>query len=249
MDEHTSQARLLLARSTETLRKWALARFALLIAQARIRYARQAVHIPVGPRMATQRFGNKLWSRVTTRFPALGDWLAGLDVERAPVTQNWPAHSRVEEQPQQVTRDIEALVRDLRDSNAETAAAAAIALAARAEPSLEPRCQQALLEVLENVDGFFHPLTRVAALQSLALRLSAAPTADELAPLSRAVRDGDAEVSLAAIAAVASRAPAEVAIDTLVPVMLDTSGYFLPLVRDAASRALEHYGWLTKHSA
>ena len=144
--------------------------------------------------------------------------------------------------------DVPALLRALRDPSAEVAASAAIALGAFAEPSLEPQCRAALLEVLENRDGYFNPLTRVAALQALVQRLSTPPSAAELEPFLGTVRDLDAEVSMAAIAAVASHAPAQVAIDKLFPVALDDTGFFLPMVRNAAERALERAGLLTASS-
>jgi hypothetical protein len=59
------------------------------------------------------------------------------------------------------------------------------------------------------------------------------------------VRDIDAEVSMAAIDAVAQRAPQAVAIDCLLPVVVDETGFFLPVVRAAATRALERAGLLS----
>ena len=141
--------------------------------------------------------------------------------------------------------DIAALITQLRDPSAEVAAVAALKLGS--QPTAE--AASALREVLTNADGYFNPLTRVAALQAFTHALPPSPGPNELAPLLALVRDIDAEVSMAAIDAVAQRAPANVAIDRLLPVVLDDSGYFLPSVRAAASRALERAGLLTTASA
>lgn len=138
-------------------------------------------------------------------------------------------------------QDIGALISALRDPSAELAAVAALKLGAAPSPD----AARALREVLDNADGYFNPLTRVAALQALTHALPEAPGPGELEPLLARVRDIDAEVSMAAIDAIAERAPASVAIERLLPVVLDDSGYFLPSVRDAATRALERAGLLT----
>ena len=66
----------------------------------------------------------------------------------------------------------------------------------------------------------------------------------ELAPIFDAVRDVDAEVSVAAIRAVAEQAPQE-ASSILLPLLLDRSGYYLPEVRLAATAALDEAHALT----
>ena len=135
---------------------------------------------------------------------------------------------------------LEALTRALRDSSVEVAIAAIDALARRQEPP----ATDALLHVLANREGYFSPVTRVAALSALGRMLAD----NELAPVMTCVRDVDAEVSIAAIAVVADRKRATAA-EYLLPVLQDTSGYFLPLVRLAAANALTRAGALTPELA
>jgi hypothetical protein len=135
---------------------------------------------------------------------------------------------------------LEALTRALRDPSVEVAIAAIDALARRQDrASLD-----ALRVVLDNRDGFFSPVTRVAALSALGRMLGDS----ELAPVMSCVRDLDAEVSIAAIAVVADRKRATAA-EYLLPVLQDASGYFLPLVRLAAANALTRAGALTPELA
>jgi HEAT repeat protein len=65
----------------------------------------------------------------------------------------------------------------------------------------------------------------------------------ELDAVVNVLSDVDAEVSLAAIAALAEFAP-ELAARHVVPLVEDRSGYFLPFVRLAATRALIRTGQL-----
>ena len=206
--------------------------------------------VPAAVRAPVQRFGAQLWQRITARFPALERLraeVAGPPAARAATrAQIWQGPAPAADRETTVAgREVPALVRALRDPNAEAGASAAIALGACKDPELAPTCRAALREALLNADGFFHPLTRVAALQSLVRMLSAPPAPAELDPLLAVVRDIDAEVSMAAIDAIVTHAPANVAIDRLMPVLLDDSGFFLPVVRSAASRALERAGLLT----
>jgi HEAT repeats len=130
----------------------------------------------------------------------------------------------------------EALTHALRDASAEVAIAAVDALAQRGEPA----AVGALRAVVDNVDGFFSPVTRVAALSALGRMLCDS----ELAPIVGCVRDVDAEVSIAAIAVVADR-QRETALEHLLPILEDRTGYFLPVVRLAAANALTRSGALT----
>ena len=134
---------------------------------------------------------------------------------------------------------VDALMRALRDPSAEVAAAAAAALAAQRDG----RALDALRAVLRNLDGYLSPVTRAAALSGLARRLADT----EFGPVFDAINDPDAEVSLAAInaiAAIAKRVP-QMAAARLLPVVRNESGYFLPLVRLAAVSALARTGVLT----
>jgi HEAT repeat protein len=132
---------------------------------------------------------------------------------------------------------VPTLVSALRDISIEVSVSVVDALSSHHE--LE--ATTALLDVLKNPEGYFSPITRVAALSGLARRLSI----DELGPVFAAVRDIDAEVSIAAISVIAERVPA-LAREHLLPILRDAGGYFLPLVRLAAANALERSGSLTE---
>jgi hypothetical protein len=131
---------------------------------------------------------------------------------------------------------FEALRHALRDPSVEVAVAAVEAIAQRQAPA----ARAALQAVVENRDGYFSPMTRVAAISALGPRL----LDDELEPIIACVRDLDAEVSIAAIAVLADRKSASAA-TPLLPVLTDPSGYFLPVVRLAAANALAFAGALT----
>jgi hypothetical protein len=223
-------------------------------------------HVPA----RVQRLGAQTWQRVLVRWPALADLVgdgrprttpgaAGTSQVR-PGAQNppvdavllspelwcaqltdpaagWEARANAATALRQCQGDavVTALITALDDPSAEVAAAAASALAHHEDA----RALHALRQALENPAGHLSPITRAAALSGLADRLSGA----ELAPVLDAVRDQDAEVSIAAIAAIAQRAPERSEVH-LLPVVRNEAGYFLPLVRLAATRALEHTGVL-----
>lgn len=125
---------------------------------------------------------------------------------------------------------VEALVGALRDRSVEVAVAAATALSV----SGGGRARRALLAVLDNVEGFYHPLTRAAAVHGLGGGL----TRDDQMPLQRALRDHDAEVSIAAISALSASYARESTV-ALLAVVENTDGFFLPITRLAAARGLE----------
>ena len=131
---------------------------------------------------------------------------------------------------------VDALTRALRDRSAEVAAAAAAALAKQRDS----RALVTLRAVVKNLDGYLSPVTRAAALSGLGRRLAES----DFQPVLDALHDVDAEVSIAAIAAVVKRMP-EKASAHLLPIVRDESSYFLPLVRVAAAHALERTGVLT----
>jgi hypothetical protein len=124
----------------------------------------------------------------------------------------------------------DALARALRDTCAEVAVAAVDALGRRRDA----RAIEALRSLLESADSFLSPLTRTAAVLNLARLLPQA----RFAPVLEAVHDLQAEVSIAAIAAVAQYAP-ELAAGTLFSIVDDKTGFHLPMVRLAATHALE----------
>lgn len=228
------RARLLLATSTLTFRLWALARVTDLI-------ARVAARTPEPRRQAAQRFGTQLWKRITSRFPALEGLIEGPPQPVATVHVQQVARPT----DAQKTSDVSALLRALRDPSAEVAAAAASALSTQSDPSMDEECRQALFDVLKNTEGFFNPITRVAALQALLPRL--VPTGGTLMDaVILLVHDVDAEVSMAAISAIAQRASATEALNTLLPVVHDDTGFYLPMVQTAAANALERAGLLPK---
>lgn len=121
-----------------------------------------------------------------------------------------------------------ALIQALRDRSVEVAVDAVHALASLAGP----RARGTLREVLDNSESYYHPLVRAAAVHALG-KLPAAP---ETSRVERALYDPDAEVSIAAIAALSASAP-ELAREALLRV-LDQADFFLPITRLAAARSL-----------
>jgi HEAT repeat protein len=130
---------------------------------------------------------------------------------------------------------VPALVRALRDHSVEVAVAAADALSGQRDEHAVTE----LLGVLENREGYYSPVTRVAAISGLARRLDVA----RFDPVFAALRDIDAEVSIAAVAVIAERVPGRAG-KLLLPVLCDRTGYYLPLVRLAVANALERAGAL-----
>ena len=122
-----------------------------------------------------------------------------------------------------------ALVAALRDSASEVAVHAAEALRLH----VGPMAAGALGEVLTNEDRYFRPETRVAAVRSLGAILPPG----EGALLYAAVADSEATVSLAAVAVLAERDEA-LGADTLLGVIERADGFYLPITRHAAARAL-----------
>jgi hypothetical protein len=122
-----------------------------------------------------------------------------------------------------------ALVAALRDSASEVAVHAAEALGLQRGP----QAASALREVLANDDRYFRPETRAAAVRALGAILPPG----EGAPLYSAVGDPEAAVSLAAIAALAERDEA-LGADALLRVIERADGFYLPITRHAAARAL-----------
>ena len=128
-----------------------------------------------------------------------------------------------------------ALIAALRDRSSEVAAQAAEALAYHQGDA----AMAALRGVLENREGYFSPETRASAVRALGALLPAG----EAAPIAGALGDVEAIVSLAAIAALAGRDESASA-GALMGVIEDRRGFYLPLTRLAAARALgrlHHY--------
>ena len=211
-----------------------------------------------------QRFGGSAWQTVVARWPALADLVRERKLVRAryrppqpaapssgplesdaiealmaqlSAATSWQARASAAMSLAHVDDEgvVPALLRALRDPSVEVAVAAVDALGGR----VDGRAVDALLEVLQNSDGYFNPVTRVAAITGLARR----PDLTSVEPLLAAVRDIDAEVSIAAIAVIAERLP-DIAEAQLSPLLRDHTGYYLPLVRLAAANALERSGSL-----
>jgi hypothetical protein len=127
-----------------------------------------------------------------------------------------------------------ALVIALRDPMAEVAVEAALALRFHPAEFAAP----ALRHVLENRDRYFSPTTRAAAVRTLGALLPAG----QAAPVAAAVADVDASVSLAAVAALAERDEPDGA-EVLLALLEDASGFYVPLTRQAAARALSQMGY------
>jgi HEAT repeat protein len=122
-----------------------------------------------------------------------------------------------------------ALAAALRDASAEVAVEAAEALARHRGPS----ATSALKAALDNRDGYYSPITRAASVRSLGMLLPP----EEAMPIAAAVADVDPTVSLAAIAGLADRDDAA-STHALTAVLENRAGYYLPLTRQAAARAL-----------
>jgi HEAT repeat protein len=165
--------------------------------------------------------------------PASEHWLHALSS-----AEDWRRRASAAERLAAAEADgvVAGLVRALSDPSVEVAVAAIQALSGRREP----RIDSALLEVVKSTDGYYSPMTRAAAISVLTRRLARS----ELAPIFDAVRDVDADVSVAAIAAIGEHAP-HAASSVLLPLLMDRSGYYLPLVRLAATKALKSVGALT----
>ena len=122
-----------------------------------------------------------------------------------------------------------ALVAALRDRSSEVAAQAAEALGHHRNAI----ATAALRGALENRDGFHSPETRAAAVRALGSLLPES----EAGVLASAVADVDATVSLSAIAALADR-DERTSAQALIGVLENRAGFYLPLTRQAAARAL-----------
>lgn len=200
-----------------------------------------------------QRLAPEGLKRLASRLPELADLLDGRTRVRRPSPQPAPVAGSLQQllllfesrDYQTRTRAVrglahhreqqalDVLVSALRDRSVEVAVAAAHALALRGGAE----AREALLSVLENVEGYYHPLTRGAAVQGLSHLLAG----DQHAPLVQALRDLDAEVSIAAIAALSARTGHDDP-RALIGVIANQDGFFLPITRLAAARALERLG-------
>lgn len=173
----------------------------------------------------------------TAHGVALGAEAVDALIAQLVASSSWQVRASAAMSLGHVTTDgvVPALVRALRDHSVEVAVAAVDALSSqRGDGALSE-----LLAVLENRDGYFNPVTRVAAISALARRLELG----RFDPVFAALRDIDAEVSIAAVAVIAERVPSRAG-KLLLPVLCDRTGYYLPIVRLAVANALERTGAL-----
>jgi HEAT repeat protein len=127
------------------------------------------------------------------------------------------------------------LVTQLRDRSSEVAVRAAEALAHHPGETTTA----ALRSVVENIDGYFSAPVRASAVRSLGALLPV----DDSTAITQALGDVEATVSLAAIATLAERDVGASA-GALIGLLEDRRGFYLPLTRQAAARALgrlHHY--------
>jgi HEAT repeat protein len=126
-----------------------------------------------------------------------------------------------------------ALIAALSDSDADVAREAAQSLGLLGNSAaVEP-----LIAVLNNCDGYFHVVARIAACHSLGqLRDLRA-----VEPLLNAIRDTSAEVSAEAIGALAS-VPDPRGLPALLEVVRNQHGFFLAATRHAAILGLARFG-------
>lgn len=128
---------------------------------------------------------------------------------------------------------VAATILSLRNSNADNARDAAIELGLLGDrAAVIP-----LTEVLANSDGYFHSVVRAAAAASL----GQLQDRRALEPLLVAITDPIAEVSIESIRSLAALGDSE-AIDALIDVVRNRTGYFLPVARRAAIVSLGQLG-------
>jgi hypothetical protein len=202
--------------------------------------ARRALQFLIGRVPApAQRLGVSALQAAAARWPLLARLLG--DLTSAPravdegVVDPLPASPPKAPRPAAPSETTASLVAALRDPSAEAAARAAEALAQhRGEAVIV-----ALQGVVDNRDGYYNATVRASAVRSLGRLLPP----DEATSITGALGDIDAMVSLAAIATLAERDEGTSA-GALMGVLEDRRGFYLPLTRQAAARALgrlHHY--------
>jgi HEAT repeat protein len=202
-----------------------------------------------------QQLRSRDLSRLAARIPELAQWL-GLSAPRPRAQRPTVDAVSVETlQLELAARDFrtrlkavqalahhpgelgeQALRSALRDRSAEVAVDAVHALLSSAGSA----ARATLREVLDNPVGYYHPLVRAAAVHAL----GKLPEAPETARIRQALYDSDAEVSIAAIAALSTSAP-DTAREALLRLLDHGDGFFLPVTRLAAARGLQRVGELS----
>ena len=127
------------------------------------------------------------------------------------------------------TAAVAALVRALRDPDADVAREAATALGRLGDPyAVEP-----LIEALTNADGYYHSIVRAAA----AISLGQLRDRRAVEPLMSALKDPIAEVCTEAIGALSALGDGR-AVVALNEVVRNSNGFFLPIACSTAISAL-----------
>ena len=201
-----------------------------------------------------QRLGSRGLSRLAAHIPELAQWL-GMGTPRARAQKPAPFAVPVETLTAELgardfrtrlmavqtlahhpgERSEQALRAALRDRSAEVAVDAVHSLLG----SVGDAARATLRDVLDNPEGYYHPLVRAAAVHAL----GKLPGAPETPRIDQALYDNDAEVSIAAIAALSTSAP-DTAREALLRLLDHGDGFFLPVTRLAAARGLQRVGEL-----
>ncbi len=207
--------------------------------------ARRALQFLIGRVPApAQRLGVSALQAAAARWPLLARLLG--DLTTAPSAVNGavvastaavdpPFPATPPEPPRPAPSETASLLAALRDPSAEAAARAAEALAQHRSEAVIA----ALQGVVDNKDSYYNATVRASAVRSLGRLLPP----DQATPITGALGDIDAMVSLAAIATLAERDEGTSA-GALMGVLEDRRGFYLPLTRQAAARALgrlHHY--------
>lgn len=152
-------------------------------------------------------------------------------IQAPAAVENAPAVAETASEASATTEVVEAtsLIGQLRDGNADVARDAAASLAFQADSA----AVTSLIEVLANVDGYYHTIVRVAAAASLG-RVGQSQAFEALVT---ATVDPIVEVSIAAINALGALGDVR-ATDPLLSIIRNESGYFLPDARRAAILAV-----------
>lgn len=247
-----SRARKLGARVPAPLRRWSQSTSAGLRKQMTARLPRFAGLVVAGVDRLSEWWKEETPDTAAERWPSSAAAVSGhpeksaaadsTPVERT--TDDWLAQLQTAESfgdrvtaAQRLAGEaspavVSALTIALRDRSVEVACAAARSLGQLGRN--DTAAQRALWSAFDNTEGYFSAWVRAAALSALGACLPE----QELAGVFRGIQDNDAEVSVAAIGVALERVPEQTP-RYVIPVLADDLGYYLPIVRLAAARALE----------
>jgi HEAT repeat protein len=135
--------------------------------------------------------------------------------------------------PTMSAAELETAIGALRDCSAERAAEAADCLGKSGNrAAVEP-----LMVVLDNADGYFHPVSRAAG----AMALGRLGDSRAIPALAWAIKDQSAEVSCEAILALGELKASSI-VSELTTIVANDSGFYLNVTRHAAIRTLGRLG-------